>query len=171
VKTWAVASVLAMVPGANVAAETTTPSASKSCATPENRQFDFWIGEWEVTQAGKPAGLNRIERILDGCALLESWAGVSGYRGNSVNFYDAARRRWHQTWIDTSGLALALDGEFVGGSMVLAGTRFDPTRKQTLHDRITWTPNADGTVRQLWESSTDGKTWSVAFDGLYSRRK
>ena len=34
--------------------------------------------------------------------------------------------------------------------------------------RITWSKNADATVRQVWESSTDGgKTWTVAFDGKY----
>ncbi len=164
-------SLMILIPGVGLSAESATQQTSESCAAPENRQFDFWLGEWDVTQASKTAGVNRIERILDGCGLLESWTGVSGYRGNSLNFYDAARERWHQSWVDTSGLVLALDGAFVGGSMVLAGTRFDPSRKQTTHDRITWTPNADGTVRQLWESSADGKTWSLVFDGLYSRKK
>lgn len=158
------------LPGLSPAAESAQPPTSKSCAAPEHRQFDFWIGDWNVTQAGKTAGVNRIERILDGCALLESWTGTSGYRGNSLNFYDVARRRWHQTWTDTSGLRLALDGELAAGSMVLAGTRHDSSQQRTVHDRITWTANADGTVRQLWESSTDGKTWSVVFDGLYTRK-
>ncbi len=160
---------LLAVSALSFATEAPAPATSESCAAPEHRQFDFWVGDWTVTQAGKPAGINRIERILDGCALLESWSGTSGYRGNSLNFYDAARKRWHQTWTDTSGTALALDGEFTAGRMVLAGTRFDPARQQTVHDRITWTPNADGTVRQLWEASADGKTWSVLFDGLYAR--
>lgn len=154
-----------------IGAEQSSPVLSSSCSAPEYRQFDFWIGAWDVSERGKASGVNRIERILDGCALLESWSGVSGYRGNSLNFYDASRQRWHQTWTDTSGLALSLDGEFVSGSMVLAGTRFDPKKQQTIHDRITWTPNADGTVRQLWETADDGKSWSVIFDGLYSRKQ
>ena len=151
-------------------AEQTSPPLSPSCAAPQHRQFDFWIGDWDVTENGKAAGVNRIERILDGCGLLESWSGATGYRGNSLNFYDASRKRWHQTWTDTSGLALSLDGEFVGGDMVLAGARFDAERQLTIYDRITWTPRADGTVRQLWETSADGKTWSAIFDGLYSRK-
>jgi hypothetical protein len=37
--------------------------------------------------------------------------------------------------------------------------------------RLTFFNNPDGTVRQLWESSNDeGKTWQVAFDGLYRKR-
>jgi hypothetical protein len=38
--------------------------------------------------------------------------------------------------------------------------------------RITWAPQADGSVRQLWESSKDGgRTWSTAFDGKYVKKK
>jgi hypothetical protein len=39
-------------------------------------------------------------------------------------------------------------------------------------NKITFVPLEGGRVRQLWESSQDdGKTWSVAFDGLYIPRK
>ena len=44
------------------AQETTAPPP---CSGPEHRQFDFWVGEWDVTQPdGTPAGTNRIEIIL-----------------------------------------------------------------------------------------------------------
>ena len=33
--------------------------------------------------------------------------------------------------------------------------------------RITWTPGADGTVTQHWETSDDGVTWTTSFLGLY----
>ena len=57
--------------------------------------------------------------------------------------------------------------------MVLGSTGPHPDKPGlTLQQRITWTPNADATVRQLWETSEDGgKTWSVAFDGRYVRRR
>ena len=46
----------------------------------------------------------------------------------------------------------------------------DPATGLLGRERIAWTPNADGTVRQLWESSKDdGKTWTVSFDGLYRK--
>jgi hypothetical protein len=65
---------------------------------------------------------------------------------------------------------LELSGEFANGQMVLAGS--PPTRDgRTLTRRITWTPNADGSVRQLWETSFDGgQTWQTAFDGHYTRK-
>jgi len=36
--------------------------------------------------------------------------------------------------------------------------------------RITWTPAADGNVRQLWEAADDEGAWSVVFDGRYTRK-
>ena len=53
--------------------------------------------------------------------------------------------------------------------MVLEGKTLDTAGKETRH-RITWTPNADGSVRQLWESTDAKGAWTVAFDGLYKRK-
>ena len=140
------------------------------CPSAEHRQFDFWIGDWDVKANGKVVGRNVITREHGGCVIHEQYTGVTGYTGASLNMYDASRKRWHQTWVDNAGLLLELNGEFTGGRMVLRGETIDSAGKTTL-GRITWTPGADGTVRQLWEQSPDGgKTWSVAFDGIYSRR-
>jgi hypothetical protein len=142
-----------------------------ACSAPEYRQFDFWVGTWDVAANGKHAGVNRIEKILDGCALLESWTGAGGYRGNSLNFYDASLRQWHQTWIDQAGNPLALDGTFADGKLTLSGARPGAASGETVAHRIVWTPLPSGQVRQLWETSTDGgNTWAVAFDGLYTRQ-
>jgi hypothetical protein len=136
------------------------------CSAPEHRQFDFWIGHWDVFMPdGKKAGENRIEAIEGGCALLEQWTGARGPTGKSLNIYDGERKRWHQTWVDSSGGLLLLDGAFSNGRMVLSSGG-SPTQ------RITWTPQGDGSVRQLWQSSEDGgKTWRTAFDGRYVKRK
>ena len=51
---------------------------------PESRQFDFWIGEWDVTTPdGKPAGSSRIERIANGAGLLENWSGYPAPAGGN----------------------------------------------------------------------------------------
>ena len=37
--------------------------------------------------------------------------------------------------------------------------------------RITWSPEPDKSVRQVWETSKDGgATWAAVFDGRYTRR-
>jgi hypothetical protein len=151
-------------------AETPAPAPQPNCDAAVRRQFDFWVGDWSVTVGGKPAGDNRIDKILGGCALLENWTGAGGESGKSVNFYDPARGQWHQTWVDDRGGSLGLDGTFTGGSMVLSGAKQNKAGKTTLN-RITWTALPSGQVRQLWETSGDqGKSWTTAFDGLYTRK-
>lgn len=144
-----------------------TPPAA--CSSPEHRQFDFWAGEWEVSQNGAPAGRNRIEIVHGGCALAEHWTSASGsFTGSSLNAWSASGRRWHQTWVDTAGTLLELNGGFRDGSMVLSGQRPGPDGS-TVTDRISWTPNPDGSIRQHWETSTDGESWTSVFDGHYIR--
>ena len=147
-------------------------ATGRACESVEQRQFDFWVGHWDVfVPSGKKAGESRIEVIADGCALLENWSGAGGVSGKSLNFYDRRDRRWHQEWVDGSGTLLSLVGGFADRSMVLGSSAPDPSDPaKTVQQPITWTPAADGSVRQLWESSSDdGRTWTVLFDGHYIR--
>lgn len=134
----------------------------------EARQFDFWLGEWEVMAPdGKKVGDSRIEKVAGGWGLLENWAGTGGYEGKSLNTWLPQKKQWQQFWVG-AGDALELIGGLNGrGEMVLAGRAAKPGGKETV-ERITWTPNPDGTVRQHWESSVDnGVSWTTSFDGLY----
>ena len=147
---------------------------ARKCTAAEYRQFDFWLGNWDVRDAnGKLVGRNRIVQLYDGCALMESWSGATGNNGTSLNIYDSDRKHWHQTWVDSNGGLLQLDGGLVDGAMVLRGESIDAQApSKAMLQRVTWTPLPDGRVRQRWESSNDGGvTWSVVFDGFYSKRK
>ena len=144
------------------------PDAKPPCATAEHRQFDFWVGRWEVhTPDGKRAGANTIRQLLGGCVLQETWHGAGGHNGTSYNIYDASRHRWHQTWVDDDGLLLQLDGALVDGRMVLSGETVDSTGHM-VKQRITWERMDGGKVRQRWDSSPDGVKWQVLFEGIYS---
>lgn len=148
-------------------------SPPAACSSPEYRQFDFWVGEWAVTNAqGRFAGENHVTLIQNGCGIQESWVGADGGSGTSVNGYFDGDRKWHQTWVDSRGGRLDLAGGFVGGKMILRGevpARGEPSRR-ILH-QITWEKYADGRVRQLWQSSGDGgQSWTVVFDGTYARK-
>ncbi len=150
-----------------------TPTAAP-CAEAEHRQFDFWIGDWDVIAPdGAQAGSNVIEPVLGGCALQERWSGRGGFVGTSLNSYSAATKQWHQHWVDGQGGLLRLAGGMEGGRMVLGSRGPDPTRPAaTVQQRIAWTPLPDGAVRQLWEQSDDeGQTWTLVFDGRYVRRR
>ena len=140
------------------------------CDSPTYRQFDFWLGNWQVTNTQNTnKSISKISQVNNGCTLLEEYETPTGYVGKSLNIYDATSQKWHQTWTDNTGVLLQLDGQFNGTSMVLTGNTTNSAGNAILN-RITWTPNQDGTVRQLWESSEDnGKVWQVLFDGLYSK--
>jgi hypothetical protein len=160
---------------AALGAQAPAPAAPPApCQGPEHRQFDFWIGHWDVFgPAGKKVGENRIEAFAGGCGLAEHWTGNGGVTGKSLNMYDAADKQWHQSWVDSGGTRLELAGQFADGKMVLGSSGPDPAKPgATLLQRITWSVNPDASVRQLWQASSDGgKTWTTAFDGKYVRRK
>jgi hypothetical protein len=153
----------------NDAQEAAKPPA---CTERQFRAFDFWIGDWEVSSNGELAGVNTITSILGGCALQENWqgAGPGAVNGSSFNIYDRATDQWHQTWVDDSGTLLELNGGIRAGAMVLTGARPATDGKGMTTHRISWTRIGDGTVRQLWEASKDEKSWTILFDGLYTRK-
>lgn len=140
---------------------------------PVNHDFDFWIGDWNVTTPdGKPAGTNRIESVSNGHGLLENWVGdpaAGGGNGKSLNAFNRSTGQWQQFWVGAGGGVLELAGGRIDGKMVLIGSHI--VNGQSLIERITWTPNSDGTVRQHWDQSRDaGKTWQTVFDGLYRKK-
>lgn len=152
---------------ATLAAQNVSPPPK--CDTPEHRQFDFWVGSWDVTVGGQLAGRNDITVEEDGCIIHEHWKGTTGSTGQSFNFYSRATKKWRQVWVDNSGSPVDVVGEYGSGKMILAGA--NETLRGLVHQRMTFFKNDDGTLRQLWESSSDGgKTWTVTFDGHYRRR-
>jgi hypothetical protein len=162
----------AMTIAAPAAEAQTQQAPPPACVTPEYRQFDYWIGEWEVFGANdQKIGTNTIARISGGCALLEQWQAAGGGAGSSINFYDAADKQWHQVWMGGNGVALRLSGGLADGAMTLSGgDRITP--QGTVRDRIRWTVLPDSSVEQLWSTSSDsGATWSAGFRGIYRRKK
>lgn len=155
-----------------------TTTGQAPCAAPEFRQFDFWLGEWDVVNAaGATLGKNTITRVHGGCVLQEQWGSAKGNTGSSVSFYDPRTKKWHQFWVDSSGLAwLSYDrdgnpatarGTFHDGMMEMIS---DPATRPLV--RGTWRLLPDGRVRQAFEQSNDGgKTWKLSFEGFYVRRQ
>ncbi len=140
------------------------------------RQFDFWIGTWDVyNPKGEKVGENVIQKLDNGALLLENWTSVKGTTGHSMNFYDPARGKWRQIWADDQGTIIDQEGTFRDGAMHFEGDHIYPDKGQGSRKelfRMSFTPNEEGDVRQFIEQSKDlGKTWYVWFDGRYVRRK
>ena len=132
------------------------------------RQFDFWIGDWDVkVMAGEQIGTSVITNDVNGFLLTEKWMNCNGGTGTSISFYDPGEQKWMQTWVDERGTVVRYSGTFVDGEMRMEGTR-TMANGETMLCRKRYTPQADGTVRQVNENSDDGgETWSITFDGTY----
>lgn len=149
------------------------------CSKPEFRQFDFWIGEWDVYgKNGKKAGDSKISLILDSCIILEEWTSANAtsgiiYSGKSFNKYNPTTKQWQQTWVDNVGGSTEyLKGKYEDNKMVFETDPF-PYSKDTMAIRKLTFYNIDGNkVRQHGEISKDnGTTWTTEYDLEYRRRQ
>ncbi len=136
------------------------------------RQFDYWVGEWEVkNQQGQRVGSSIIQRIEEGCLVLENWTGALGGTGKSMNFYDPGLNKWRQVWVDTSGRVTEFYGEFKDNAMHYQAEVVQPDGSKGLR-KMTIFNLAPDRVRQLVEISNDGgKTWTAGYDFTYFRKK
>ncbi len=139
------------------------------CSDSTFRQFDFFVGDWDVYDAADPRTIvarNTVTIVLDGCALLEIHKQTDGLHGESFSAYDVGRHVWHQSWFTNRGSVLLLDGGLQRDRMVLTGTERAADGTSSLL-RGTWSREGDG-VRQVAERSRDGgKTWTPAWDLLF----
>jgi hypothetical protein len=144
-----------------------------ACTAPEHRQFDFWVGYWDVYPTGKDklVAHSLIEKLYAGCTIRENWMPLNGNNGGSLNMYEPATGKWHQTWQDSQNGRVEFDGGIIDGKMVLVGNwkGANGPGKDAL-TRMTYTHNPDGSVRQFGEQSTDsGNSWSPSFDFTYRK--
>jgi hypothetical protein len=143
--------------------------------TPENRQFDFWIGEWNavVSKDGSPAGDSRIELSLGDCVIVENWTSKnSPYAGKSYNGYNVGEKRWEQFWVDNSQGMIQFFGNLKDGVMDFYTADNPQPDGTTLKRHLQFIPQGPDTVRQFSQGSTDhGKTWTVEYDFIYHRKK
>lgn len=141
------------------------------CLTnPINRHFDFWIGEWDVFVNGNKVGHNSITRAKGGCAIHENYTTAGNYAGQSINFFSPVDELWHQHWVGSAGDVYNYVETKRDEGLLQFVSEFKNQQGAITLSRLTFTLNDDGTVRQLFEnSSDDGKTWTPGFDGLYSK--
>jgi hypothetical protein len=144
---------------------------------PRFREFDFWVGDWDVRPVGAPVvpsgSRNNVTLEDDGCVVMEHWTTAVGSKGQSFNIFDRSVGKWRQTWVDNSGGQHDYRGGLVDGNMVLIGDTPAPGGVLgRVPTRLTLFHISKDSVRQFSELSTDGgKTWSVGYDLLYTRRK
>ena len=137
---------------------------------PEARQFDFWVGEWDVfNPQGIQSGTSRIERILGDCVILENWTDRLGSQGKSFNKFNREKKQWEQYWVDEQGSTTYFWGKLEGQNMVFHAEA--PQSDGKMGERkLTFFNLGPDKVRQFSQVTTDGgKTWTTEYDLTYMR--
>ena len=150
-------------------AKSQTVSAAP-CSRPEFSQFNFWVGNWELTWNDTSRGNNNITVEMGNCLIHEHFSDtVNQYFGQSWSMYDTTSKKWKQTWVDNSGEYLDFQGGFENGTMILQ--RSDINKKgQPVLQRMIFFNIAKNTFDWDWESSTDGGvSWKSQWKIHYRR--
>lgn len=145
---------------------------SRSCsANSEDRQLDFWVGDWSVTYPGMTGNaMSNVSLSLDKCLFTESWDGGKGHSGKNMFAYSADDKVWHGMFTDNQGRVHVFEGKVGQGAAEFTGPSRGPNG-QTVLNRIKIVRVNPNKVQQSWEKSTDnGATWTMEFSGEYSRK-
>jgi hypothetical protein len=140
----------------------------------EGEQFDFWIGEWDITWAENGRGRNVITKILNGKVIQEQFTslpadGSPDLVGMSVSVYNAQTAQWQQTWVDNQGSYLDFVGGLAGDKMILS--RQTVVKGEPVLQRMVWADIEPDSLHWSWErSNDDGKTWQVVWAIEYRRK-
>ena len=156
-------------------AQAQAPKTPPACTSLQHRQFDFWVGRWDVYPTGgdKLVAHSLIESLYGGCAVRENWMPLSGAGGGSLNSYDPGDGKWHELWVESANARVSFDGGLEEGKMILTG--FWKGVNGPGQDglvRMTYSRLEEGAVRQFGEISSDqGNTWKPLFDFTYKPSK
>ena len=143
------------------------------CTDAHHRDFDFWLGDWDVVLRVRKApgkdewavsrGVNRISSLLGGCAVEERFTAEGPdqpWAGRSLSRWVESEKRWRQAWVNDSGSYIALTGGMQGKDMVLVGEPFERDGKR-VQMRMVFTGIAASTIDWRWERTVNGgATWT-----------
>jgi hypothetical protein len=135
------------------------------------KQFDFWLGAWDVSWGDGQHGANHITRILKARAIQENFDGrpSMAFRGMSLSVYSRKLGQWQQTWVDTDGNYWHFLGGVDGDQMILSTQ--DVIDGQPIRLRMVFYDIARDTLEWRWERSGDGgQTWQVKWQIHYQRK-
>jgi hypothetical protein len=147
--------------------EKSTNTRGAVTTNPEN-QFDFWLGEWDVTWGADGKGKNHILRIMDDKIIQENFSALN-LIGMSISSYDAERKLWCQTWVDNNGSYLDFTGGLENEKMILS--RDAIVRGQACKQRMVWFNIDANRFDWNWERSDDGgQSWHALWEIKYTRK-
>ncbi|MGZ8537587.1 MAG: hypothetical protein ACXWV9_04945 [Flavisolibacter sp.] len=152
-------------------------NTQKPCSAAQASQFDFWIGDWNLSWNDSVRGNNRVVKLFGNCTVHENFTNPqTGYLGQSWSVYNSNYQYWQQTWVDSNGGYIALTGGMKGDSMVLTtGEQKVPVSISStgkLISRMVYHNIKPDSFDWIWEASSDGGiSWRQNWKIHYERRR
>lgn len=150
-----------------------TPQRPAGCTSAETRQFDFWLGEWDVSPGDSTVLIAESTITLhdQGCVIIEHWRPFRAAHGHSINVYDSEEGRWRQTWADASGTRTEYSGS-LDAFGVMRLDNMDPAQAGAapIRQRMNFQRIDANTVRQWGETLNAEQTWTTTWSFTYRRR-
>ena len=170
--------------GPSVAGEDRPVGVGPEWEDPLFRQFDFWMGEWEVnlrirqedgSWKESKESVAKIYRILDGKAILELWDEKKegdAIRGYSLRYFDPEKKKW-MLYLNWPGKNRSQTGSLEGVFRHGRGEFFKTFKNQQGEETLSRYSFADITPTSLrWDdafSKDGGLTWSNNWIMEFSR--
>jgi len=131
----------------------------------------FWLGQWDVSWGDGLTATNRVELILEGAVIRETFDGRPGadFQGTSWSVYSQRLDCWRQTWVDSQGSYWAFSGGPQGERFILSTD--DVRGSQPVKLRMSFYNIAADSLDWDWERSDDnGANWTLQWRLHYTRR-
>jgi hypothetical protein len=134
------------------------------------RQFDFWLGEWDLRWSDGRTGTDSVFLDLGDNVVVGSLDARPSldYQRVCHSVYARADGCWKHTWVDSDGNYLDFAGAFADGEMDL--------RREARHDggvalfRVRWHDIEAESLTWSYERSDDGgESWASLWSIDYSR--
>jgi hypothetical protein len=142
---------------------------AESCATPEIRQLDYWLGSWTMGE-GADKSVSKVSLSLDKCVFIEHWENGKGHVTEKMFAYSQEEKNWYGMFVDNQGrVHTFLDGKVTSDVAEFHGPSRG-TNGETVLNRLKIIRVSPDKLEEVWEKSTDnGAHWIAAYSVEYSR--
>lgn len=154
---------------------TSPPAAAQAseCADAIHAGQDFTVGVWDVYNGDTKSAEVKMEKVLDGCAIHETWTVPEGRKGNGFGIfvYSSLLKGWNYLWASDTGATTSFIGQIIKPGEILYVTEkpLGDGKVRLRHWSLIQQP--DGRVRELSVGTEDGgATWTTEYD-LYWVKK
>ena len=180
---------ITLLPSAVLAQHGGGASGPAAVAPKEGTQFDFLVGQWELTAVPKANTLaQRIHGVAKLSGTWKAWRALDGWgiedelrltdaSGNPllfahhVRYFESAKRRWNVSGVDVyKGVLTTSSAEWKNGEMTQSGTGTETDGRAYLSRAVFSKLTPSSFSYRLDRSYDNGKEWTQGVTRIDAKR-